>query len=331
MPRHLAIADETTFGTPVTPPTVFLDVRSIGLHPERTFISAPSMIYNGSRYMAPGQYKCIGDIAVNVSSVNVLKLLKHLLGAPVTTTKGTGYQHIYTPSDILKFGTYYKVPDVCGVITSAEQYVSTIGTAVRFEVRTGEPLTATFSMLALKDAKVAATALGTVSTVRPLFCTDGLLYRDLVMSVPIANVDSLSMTYTRKIPDDMYAMTDYLLKCYTPGEATLEGEMDLIFNDWDEHGYFWTGVKTDSAPVQNPASVAFVADFKGDAISGGTLPADFHRVRIEIPKMVLTALDAPIELRNKIMQTTSFKAYTGTVESVEAMLAIMVCNTEAVA
>jgi len=331
MPRHLAIVDETVFGTAVSPPTTFLDVRSIGLHPEREFIAAPSMIYSGPQYMAPGQYKCVGDIAMYASADNLIKMLKYLMGAPTTSTDAGGrYKHVFLPSDTLKFGTFYKVPDVCAVVASAHQFTSCIPISGRFEARTGDPLSATFSMLAQKDAKVTATALGTVSTVRPFFAIDGKIYWDLAESDEIASVDAISLTYARKVPDDMYAMTDYLLKCFTPGEGTLEGEMDLLFSDWNAQGMFWTGVKADAAPIQAPAAVALSLNFAGD-VTGGAGEYTYYRLKIQAPKVVLTAVDAPIELRDKIMQTVSFKGYKGTVEGSSNLFAATLINKIATA
>jgi hypothetical protein len=309
--RYLGIVDETVFGTAVTPPTNFLDVKSIGLHPEREFVAAPSMIYSGPTYMAPAQYKCIGDIALWASADNLIKLFKHMFGGtPVSAADGTAYTHIFIPSDTLKFGTYYKVPSVCAVTTSAHQFISCIPTSMRIEARTGDPVSATFSMLGQKDAKVTVTALGAVSTVRPFFAIDGLLYWDIAKAVPIANVDSISLTYSRKIADDAYAMTDYLLKCFVPGEGTLEGEMDIMFTDWDAQGYFWSGVSSASAPIQSPVAMALDLILSGDA-SGGTAYTAYT-CRLQCPKIVVTSVDAPIELRNKIMQTVSFKGYRGT-------------------
>jgi hypothetical protein len=329
MPRHLAIADETIFGTPVTPPTTFLDVRSIGLHPEREFISAPSMIYSGPRYMAPGPYKCVGDIALYASADNLMKLFYHMFGGtPVSAQDGTtgNYAHLFLPSDTLKWGTYYKIPDVCATITSAHQFTSCIPTSMRIETRTGDPVSVTFSMLAQKDAKVAATALGTVSTVRPFFSIDGKIFADQpAQGAELANIDSISMTYTRKIPDDEYAMTDYLLKCFVPGEGTLEGEMDMLFTDWEAHGYFWSGVKTDTAPIQAPAPVALDLDFNGDALPTPAVLLKY-RCRILCPKIVVTSVDMPVELRNKVMQTVSFKGYQGTVSGATALLSATLQN-----
>lgn len=329
MPRHLAIADETVFGTAVTPPTTFLDVRTIGLHPEREFIAAPSMIYSGPQYMAPGQYKCVGDIAMWASADNLMKLFKHLFGGtPVSAQDGTtgNYSHIFTPSDTLKWGTYYKVPDVCATVVSAHQFISCIPISMRIEARTGDPVSATFSMLGQKDAKVAATALGSVSTVRPFFAIDGKLYWAQPGQTPeITNIDAISMTYTRKIPDDMYAMTDYLLKCFVPGEGTLEGEMDILFSDWDAHGYFWTGVSSGAGPIQAPVPVALELDLNGDALPTPAVLLKY-RCRILCPNIVLTAIDDPIELRDKIMQTVSFKGYRGTVSGGTHLLSATLQN-----
>jgi len=329
MPRHLAIADETIFGTPVTPPTTFLDVRSIGLHPEREYIEAQSMIYSGPRYMAPSKYKCVGDIALYASADNLMKLLYHMFGGtPVSTQDAaTGnYSHLFLPSDTLKWGTYYKLPDVCGAIVSAHQFTSMIPTSMRIETRTGDPVSVTFSMLGRVDAKVVATALGTVSTVRPFFSIDGKIYADQPgQTAELANIDAISLTYTRKIPDDQYAMTDYLLKCFVPGEGTLEGEMDMLFSDWEAHGYFWSGVKTDAVPIQAPVPVALDLDFNGDALPTPAVLLKY-RFRVLAPKIVITSVDAPVELRNKVMQTVSFKGYQGTVSGSTALLSATLQN-----
>lgn len=271
----------------------------------------------GPAAAAVGQYRILGDVELHPSAENIVKLLKYLFGAPTTVQDGASgrYKHTFDPSDVLKYGTFYKLPDMPGVTTNALQYTSVIVTEGSLEAALGDPVTLTFTCLGQKDAKVTAPTLGTIPTVRQFFSLDGKVYWDLAQTVEIANIDSISCSYAREIPDDFYSMNDVFLKGFIPGVATFDGEMDLLFTDWIAYEKFWGAT---GAPVASPTPVALDIDFKGETL-GGTGDWEKYRLRIQAPKVLLKSIDDPVEARDKVMQTVAFEAYRGLIDSTEVL------------
>lgn len=327
MGRWLGIADEVTFGTPVTPPTDFRDCISIGLHPEREQMQVPSMATIGARAGKGGSYKIVGDIEIHPSSENIVKLLKYLFGAPTTTQDGveTRYKHEYIPSDTLLFGTMYKADDVQPDGANALQYTSVIVLSAALEAALNEPVSITFGCFGQKDAQVTKPTLGTIPTVEQFFSVKGKMYWDLTQTLEETNIDSVSLTYTRAISEDFYAMNDVFLKGFIPGEATLEGSVDLLFKSWDAYEKFW-GATT--APVAEPALAQIELDFIGPTL-GGTGDYEFHRMQWELPAVQITSIDDPFSARDKIMQTVAFKCIQGQIDTALMLCKVWLANTVA--
>jgi len=325
MARWLAIADETVFGTPVSPPTLFLDVLSIGLHPEREPVKVESSALIGPVAGKMGAYKIVGDVEINPSSENVAKLLKYLFGEPTTTQDGTNpwYKHEYVPSDDLKFGTFYKADDVQPDGANALQYTSVIATEVRLEAALNSAVSMTFGLFGQKDAKVAKPTLGTIPSVRQFFSIEGTLYWDVAQTVEETNIDSISLTYRREVPDDFYSMNDAFLKGFIPGMATIEGSMDLLFRSWTAYEKFWGDA---SGPVDAPALAALDLDFKGPTL-GGTGEFEFHRMRWQLPAVQIHSIEDPFERRDKIMQTVTFSGVRGTIDGTNLLVKCTLYNT----
>jgi len=279
-----------------------------------------------------GSYKVIGDVEIHPSSENIVKLLKYIFGAPTTTQDGaeTRYTHEYVPSDTMKFGTFYKQDDVQPEqpATNGVQYTSMTGLSVSLEAALNAALSMTFGMFGQKDAKVSKPTLGTIPSIEQFFSVKGKLYwDDMTQATEETNIDSISLTYTRAIAEEFYAMNDAFLKGFSPGEATLEGTVDLLFLDWKAQELFWGGA---SAPVAEPALSVMDLDFTGPAL-GGTGEYTNHRMRWQMPAVQLTSIDDPFAMRDKIIQTVGFKCLRGTFDSVTTLVEVTLANTVAVA
>ena len=324
MGKWLGIADETVFGTPVTPPTVFIDCASIDLHPERVPASVVTTNLIGPSTTAIGQYNIRGEVEVIPNSFNIAKLLKFLLGTPTSVNDGGGrWKHTYLPSDTLKWGTMYKVDDQWPDGTNALQYISTICTSMRLEAALNAFVSTRFGLLGLKDAKVAKPTVGTFNATDQFFSLDGKMYWDITGTLEETNIAAVSLTYTREIPDDFLSMNEAFLRGFIPGNASVEGSVDLIFANWLAYEKFWGG---SSGPAISPLPAAMMFDFTG-AVLGGTGDYDYHRLKIKLPAVTLPSINEPVEGRDKIIQTVNFQANRGTVEAVSAICSMILTNT----
>jgi len=323
--RWLGIADETVFGTPVTPPTLFLDCIAIGLHPEREPMKVPSMALIGPAAGKMGSYKILGDIEIHPSSENIAKLLKFVFGTPTTIQDSPNpiWKHTYVPSDVMKFGTLYKADDVQPDGVNALQYISVASLSCRLEAALDAPVSMTFGCFGQKDAKVTKPALGAVSTIAQFFSIQGKLYWDIAQATEEPNIDSVSLTYTRALAEDFYSMNDAFLKGFIPGEATIEGSLDLMFKSWEAYQKFWGGA---SGPVAEPAMAALSLDFTGPSI-GGSGEFTNHRMKWQLPAVQIHSIDNPFRLRDKIMQTVTFSGVRGVIDATSLLCRVILINS----
>ena len=326
MVRYVGFADETEFGSPVTPPTDFLSAIRTDLHPERVEMEVQSMAILGNEDARVGTYKIVGDIELVPSSENVTKLLKWLMGGTPTPTQDPGedrWKHVCYPSSSLKFGTVYVFPELGITPTDqAIQYTSCIPLELAIEAALDEPVSFSFSMLGQKDTKVDKTELGTLPTVRQLFSLDAIVEMPDASDIS-AKVDSLSLSITREVPDDYYAMTDHLLKGFLGGNFSVKGSLDLLFNDFDALELFWGGA---TGPVKSPTETSLQVDLVGPTLGGAGDYAN-HLIRLELPKIILPSASAPVEQMNKIIQTVPFTAFRGTIDAGTHVCRLTVANT----
>jgi len=322
--KWLGIADQTVFGTPVTPPTIFLDLASIDLKPEREIAEVVSSNIIGPQAVAAGGYKITGDLELIPNSVTPLKLLKYLFGTPTSTQDGSNprWKHVYLPSDVLKFGTLYKVDESQPDLTNCLQYISSIVTECRLEAAVSAFVSLRLSVLGEKDAKVSIPTLGTLSTIKQFFSMDSKMYWDVTGTLEETNINAVSLTYTREIPDDFYAMNSAFLKGFLPGDAKVEGSADILWKDWVAYEKFWGAA---SGPINSPANCAMMFDFLGPSL-GGTGDYAFHRMKWSLPALSLTGVGEPFEGRNRVIQTVNFKGGRGSVEGGNAICAVRLVN-----
>ena len=314
--RYVGLADETSFGTAVTPPATFIDAKRCTLHPERDVMKCEGMANPGSSGGQVGNYKIVGEIEVIPTSDNIAKLLKWLLGTPTTTTDSSShYKHVYVPSDVKKWGTVYLSPDID---TDAQQFISCIPIDWTIEGAVGEPVSTVFSLLGMKDAKVAATALGTLSSIRQFFSLDAAITVDALTAV----LQGFSIKYSRPVADDNYSMDDPFLKGFILGFPELSGSIDLMFNDWGMYGKFWGAA---SAPIAKPAKASITLTLTGDTL-GGTGDYASHLMKVEMPSVMIKAFESPVEIRDKIVQSATLDMVRGAAGADTTLMKVTLAN-----
>ena len=330
MVRYTGIAPETTYGTPVTPPTIFLDCKSNTLHPDRETIMIDTSQPTGTPYGTVAGYKIIGDTVIFASAENCLQFFKHIFGEPTTTQDTTSgrYKHVFNCVDDVPTATVYKrVENVGTALTKMQQYISCGITKLKIECSKGNPLQLTASWLGQKDAAVDNIALGTIPTCRQFTAMDAKVYWDVAQSIEMVNVDSISMTLTREINDDTAPFNGAFMQGCLRKAPKLEGEMDLIFDTEVAREAFW-GAAT--GPEARPEVKALSLKFIGDSL-GGTAPWDKYAVQFDAPAIILKSLGDPVELRNTVKQSVSFEGYVATIDAISTLLQATVYNKVATA
>jgi hypothetical protein len=96
---HIGLGKETTYGTPVAA-SDYIRFASEGLSEEIEQVVSDNIIgVVDEGASVEGAHTISGDISFDVYPNNIGHLLRSALGAPVTTSVGTGvYQHVFTPT-----------------------------------------------------------------------------------------------------------------------------------------------------------------------------------------------------------------------------------------
>lgn len=112
---QLGIASETTWGTPVTV-TRFLELNSESLKFEPTWLE-PTGLRVGTKYKRANRVRqsrktVNGDIELEVATLGMGLLIKHMLGSAITTTtlvSGSAYKQVHVPGDFRSLGITVQV------------------------------------------------------------------------------------------------------------------------------------------------------------------------------------------------------------------------------
>jgi hypothetical protein len=163
---HVGLAKETAFGTPVAATDY---VRFASESFDETIEQIKSDILNGVVDEAPyyeGLHTIKGDLEFDVYPNVVGNFLRSALGAPTTTTLGTGvYQHVFTPAQA-NFSSNCALPpytfEVNRDLGQAFQYTGTVVDELTFNFGTDKKI-----MTA--QASIIAKALALITKTTPSF------------------------------------------------------------------------------------------------------------------------------------------------------------------
>lgn len=166
---QLGFGAETTWGTAVTP-TRFVEFNEEGLTREPTFLE-PTGLRVGTKYKRASRVRVSrqtvsGDVTLDLATLGMGLLVKHMLGSTVTTPTQIGvttaYKQVHTPGDFRGLGLTVQVgrPEPSGTV----QPFTFVGCKVgswEFSLEDGETPNLTLSV----DGKseTTATALTTAS------------------------------------------------------------------------------------------------------------------------------------------------------------------------
>lgn len=268
---YLALAKESTFGTPVIVSMEFLEALTESIQDKFDKIfPAP---FNGRmlRRVVTGKKTVDGSISFNPEpEFGIGLLLKSLLPTETYTTNGTGNggTHIFTPATALIAGLTAQVGRDIDVVTYTGGQVK----KMTFSASEGALLSATAD-LSFKDATHGATAqTPTFTTQAPLVYHTGTLTLDGTA----VNVKSMSVNIDAGLLDGRGKLTSNTIQAQQAGRYSVTGELEMYWDDMTQYSKFLNGT-----------IAALSAEFTGSAIGTST-----RSLKIVVPRLAFTG-DSP--------------------------------------
>jgi len=173
----MGLADESTYGTFVTP-TKFFEINSETLTKEIRKIRSSSVYQSAMRAgrKVPGAIACSGDVVLDLTWEGWSLFLKHLLGSVATTQPDasaapTVYDHAFSPTATLPTGMSIEINR--DISSFKFQGCKIVG--ARFSIAVDGVLQLTLSIVAQDVTYGTATTLGTLTESDMIIFTEGVL------------------------------------------------------------------------------------------------------------------------------------------------------------
>lgn len=237
--HQLGLAEETTWGTVVTP-TRFLEFTTESLE-KRNTIAASNGIRSGRRYGGQGRritrHDAGGSVGFEIATTGFGVLFEHLLGTAVTaqpdaTGSPTVYEHTFTPGDLTgKSLTVQKGVEKPDQTVQAFTYPGSKVVSADFSIDQDGLLMGTLAFDA--EQEETSTALATASYTTPTVFTysEGSLEVDDVVKANVRSVGSL------QIINNLLVQRFFLGNSGTKSEPinvpfdTISGSLDVEFQN----------------------------------------------------------------------------------------------------
>jgi len=323
--KFVGIAEETTYGTPVTA-SEWIDINSESVNPDHAWIDVETAGSRALMNRIPGPYRVSGDIVYVVNPDNITKMLKWLCGSVTTSDDGgspaVAYKHEFTaPSSSIKSFTLEISPDV------GNQSRQIAGCAVRslaFDAPEARGIVSVTATILGQKETLITPSTPTFSTLRPFAFFDGSLK---VAGSEIADAEAFSITLENDIPDDVHVLGSRFLPGIRLQGFTVTGSMDVAFTSWDLYKRFF-GSATATGPQVIPETVSIELTLTGDETGSSVTGFENYQLKIEIPKATLDSSEANIDSRSRIVQSLGFTGLYDPTSGYAAKITVVNKNSE---
>ena len=307
MARYLGVAEESSFGTPVTVDK-YIDIVREGI------VSSPDARFRRTVRGRPtfkhgaGLYSIAGPFDMFVEPENHFGwLLKWALGDVTSELQGTtAYLHTFKGADTIK-------PFTCGICWDAineKQIAGAILDVLTIEAVKGQALTATASILGKTEALISVAT----PSFSDLDAFEHYHADPKIENVSQTIVEAFRVTIANNVypVSDIGVLGDRFLPRIELRERVVTGSMDLAFENADEYKRF-LGDAVATAPTEPLGTVDLECEFDTGILIETTYNYLFD---IEMPKCVYTAGDVHIvEQERKVLRIDFQAEYDSTLAS----------------
>lgn len=255
--------------------------------------------------MTKGQERNTGNIVTDIYPDKFPTLLRWALGTVVTTGAAAPYTHKISVADALTktFTTRIGVDQAERVIPCCQIDRLDLDMAVKDVL-----LKATLGMVGSGETKAAIGTPTPLPSEEPFTFGDTVTASIATLTGKEAIIEALSVRVDNDIPE-RYTHAGLKEKRVGTGEATVTGDLDLLFPDTLEYDRFLAGA-------------SFALQWK---IARGAYPS----LQIDLPKIYYNKGAPHIAKRNELKLSCAFRAAYGTIATIYTPILITVLNAEA--
>jgi hypothetical protein len=279
---HVGLGKETTFGTPVAA-SDYIRFASEGLSEEIEQVVSENIIgVVDEGASIEGSHTITGDLSFDVYPNNIGHLLRSALGAPVTTTLGTGvYQHVFTP-------TQNNFSNVCALPPYTVEVNRDLAQAFQYSGCIVDELTFSFGTdkkIMNGSASIIAKTLALITKTTPSFdAADPFLWNQAVITLNnVANTNLSTLEFGVKNSLEGRSTLDgtrVISRVLRNGARAFPIKFSLELQDMTEYNLF---------KAQN--EVPLKIELTGGVISG----ANNYKITIDVPKFRFSAFPINVD------------------------------------
>lgn len=314
--KYIAFSEETSgYGTnTVLSDRICFKILSESINTTRDdFYPETSEAWIAGTYVK-GPFASGGDIEILAEHRQFPKLLTFFLGDPSSPTaplSGTVYKHLFTfggtetvsVTGVKSFGVHKGVG-----IEKDRRFDGSFITDLEIEARAREVVSVTVSIVGngMESLATASTpSYISYSGQRYLTFADATTMTigssDRLTTAP--TIENFTLHLGRGYDTDHTVLgSEYMADQTLHGMASVDGSMDFTFTSEDEHERFLSIVGGTTTGDQSGHIT--VLEMRGDQISSGY----YNSITIEMPETYLTASEANVVGRDRIVQTVNYRA-----------------------
>jgi len=300
MARYIGIAEETTYGTAVSP-VEFVDILRERVRPERGLIHELTAARRAGTVTVPGGFHSAGDIELLIDAQSITKFLKWLLGSVTTTADDpaapVAYKHEFTPADSLPSFTLEIGPEVAG---NARQIPGCASRSLRIEAVAREIVRGTLGVLGQSE-NIVTESSPTYVNINPFVFHRAVLLVDGAEQAGI--IEAVRLTIENDIPDDAYVLGSMFLPGIRLQGLSVSGDMDIAFTSWDFYQKFLGGTSP-----SDPTKLSLELKITGAKTDSAVAGFENYLLRVILPRVYLDTSEANFDARDRIIQRCAFTA-----------------------
>lgn len=289
----IGTAEEVTYGTPVNPPTKFLEVLEESIMGKQSVISKPSLRSVSQKNRVKGKKSVEGSFSFQMMYEGAERILKHAMGS-VSTGMPTGgyYTHTFALAQTLPTGlTIYVNRDGANIgANSAFQYEGCQIAKLTFKQSIEDFLTV--------EAEIVGEDWTNVAVVSPTFPTfigvdwAHTLYYQLAVGTTSLKCEDFELTLDNGLATDRYWLGSVLRKGFgRSGPRKITGKMTVEFESLAEYNFYKNLTETDLVVRWNSGNYSLL---------------------ITLPKVVFGGEDPTVKDAGPIKLPLSFEAFQNT-------------------
>ncbi|RLC80925.1 MAG: hypothetical protein DRI61_04730 [Chloroflexi bacterium] len=303
--RWIGIAEESTYGTAVTSPDHSMRYLELDLSPDQQRIIEFESAYREKEQSLLGPFIGSGRLTAYARPDDIGYFLKWLTGSVTSAQVGSSsvYTHTFTLADSVKSFTLTDNRGISGS-SGSRACVGCAMKSLTLEAPARGALTFEANIQYQWEELITEPTMGTLSSLRPFMFYDGSITYG---GSSLARVEAIRFTWENGMPDDTHCIGSRKLPGIDLEGVEVSFEVDMKLTDWSIRKYFY-GASNATEPQDEETTYALNVTFTGQPTGESESGAEYYKIELNFPKVVLTENPASVSRRDRMTQRATFVA-----------------------